>query len=544
MIHVIYRLFRLRLNEIALFLLLVICYTYFFPRWADPNQNSRLDMVVAVVEDGTFQIDKYVNNTVDYARIGNHYYSDKAPGAGLLGIPVYFVLKKTILDLPVVDQLMDKLASNPAFKATLRENGSGILKQKVRFAIAQVVITFFVSTIPTALTGLLLYRFLGYFTPDNRPRLAVVVGYGLLTPAFAYAGAFYGHQLSAALLFGAFYLIFRMRVQGQCTASSNRYSTHLKPILIGFMLGYSVVTEYPAALMVAILYLYTLYTFVKSSHYAPVLSNIFRLPPAVYYQTGWVTLAGAIVAAGWMSYNTAIFGGPLELGYSYSELWQNQHQTGFMSLTLPHREALWGITFGLFRGLFILSPWLLLAFPGFVLWWRQKHYRAEFWVALTGVLAIFLFNTSSSMWWGGFSIGPRYLLPMLPFMAIPVVLVFQHWLQPGWKQGWLFGLLIWSLGATWGMVLAEQAFPPDTIRNPWLEYAWPNWQTGNIARNVGTILGLSGLWSLLPLLLILVAGSAGWALLARLANRATEPAISSQTGFSRASSLEKTVRQL
>jgi hypothetical protein len=73
--------------ELLLFLLLIGVYAYTFPRWADPNQNSRLNMVVAVVEDGTFRIDPYVSNTVDYAKVGDHYYSDKAPGAAFLGIP-------------------------------------------------------------------------------------------------------------------------------------------------------------------------------------------------------------------------------------------------------------------------------------------------------------------------------------------------------------------------------------------------------------------------------------------------------------------------
>lgn len=108
--------------EAVLFLLLLLCYMYVLPRWADPNQNSRLDMVVAVVEDGTFQIDKYVDNkyvghTVDYAKIGGHYYSDKAPGAAFLGIPVYAVLKR-FLDLPIMDSVMGKLADNEALKAT------------------------------------------------------------------------------------------------------------------------------------------------------------------------------------------------------------------------------------------------------------------------------------------------------------------------------------------------------------------------------------------------------------------------------------------
>ncbi|MCB0150355.1 MAG: hypothetical protein KDE01_22240, partial [Caldilineaceae bacterium] len=77
-----------RIHALGIFLLLLLCYTYIFPRWADPNQNSRLNMVFAVVEDGTFQIDRYVSNTVDYAKVGEHYYSDKAPGVALLGIPV------------------------------------------------------------------------------------------------------------------------------------------------------------------------------------------------------------------------------------------------------------------------------------------------------------------------------------------------------------------------------------------------------------------------------------------------------------------------
>lgn len=316
-------------SEVALFLLLLVCYTYTFPRWADPNQNSRLNMVVAVVEDGTFQIDKYVHNTVDYAKVGEHYYSDKAPGAAFLGIPVYAGLK-VFLDLPLIDNFMTKLANNEAFKATLRENGSGILKEKVRFALAQVAITFVVSAIPTALLGVLLYRVLAQFTTKLWPRVTLVLGYGLLTPAFAYAGAFYGHQLSAALLFGAFYLVFSVfRVQGSIFKVP-------RLLVIGLLLGYSVVTEYPTLLMVGILYLYTLYALYHSGQ---------------WLQIGWVTLTAGLVAVGWMSYNTLIFGGPLELGYSHSELWTQQHHTGFMSLSLPRWEAVWGITFGVFRGL-------------------------------------------------------------------------------------------------------------------------------------------------------------------------------------------------
>ena len=454
-----------------IFVVLLSCYIYFLPRWADPNQNSRLDMVMAVVEDGTFQIDKYVENTVDYAKVEGHYYSDKAPGAAFLGIPIYAVLKE-LLDLPIMGRVLDGLSDNEALKATLREGGTGLLEHKVRFAIAQVALTFAASALPTALMGALMYRLLARFTPRRWPRALVVLGYGLLTPAFAYAGSFYGHQLSAMCLFGAFYLAF--------TGTEPLRTRSL--LAIGLLLGYSVITEYPSALIVGILFLYAWHR----------LKNRWRI--------GWVILTGALVAAGWMTYNTVVFGSPLELGYSHSELWTDQHHTGFMSLTWPHWEATWGITFGRFRGLFVLSPLLLLAVPGSVLWWRSGEHRIEFWVALTSVLALFLFNSSSIMWWGGFAIGPRYLLPMLPFMALPMVFVFHKLNYRTWMQVLSVILFAWSLIATWGLTLAGQAFPPDTLRNPLVEYAWPNWQTGNIARNLGMFLHLTSTASLLPLL--------------------------------------------
>jgi len=329
---------RERWIAIILSLLLLLCYAYTLPRWADPNQNSRLDMVVAVVDDGTFQIDDYVENTVDYAKVGEHYYSDKSPGAAFLGIPVYAVLRM-FLDLPIMDGVMDRLASNEALKDTLREGGTGLLEHKVRFAIAQVALTFVASALPTALLGALMYRLLARFTARPWPRIGLVLGYGLLTPAFAYAGAFYGHQLSAMCLLGAFYLVF-MGTKPLPTRSL---------LAVGLLLGYSVITEYPSALIVVVLFLYTFYR----------LSARRRI--------GWVVLTGALVAAGWMIYNNAVFGSPFELGYSHSELWTEQHHAGFMSLTWPHWEAIWGITFSPFRGLFVLSPLLLLAVPGFIL---------------------------------------------------------------------------------------------------------------------------------------------------------------------------------
>ena len=440
-------------------------------------------MVVAVVEDHTFSIDKYVENTVDYAKVGEHYYSDKAPGVSFLSIPTYMGLK-LFLDLPFLDNLMLKLAENEAFQATLKSDGTGILKQKVRFAVTQVLLTFLTSSLPTALIGVLLYAWLEKLCGSSVIRILVALTYGLLTPVFAYGGAFYGHQLSAALIFGTFAWV-----------TSKEYFSASKLLVVGFLLGYSVVTEYPSAFLVCILVSY-------------VFCQLLKAGP--WQRIGWVMLSGALVAAGWMAYNNAIFGGPLNLGYEYSELWVQQHQTGFMSLTIPQWEAIWGITFGNFRGLFYLSPMLLLAVPGFVLWWKRGIFRSEWWIAVSCVLVMFIFNASSIMWWGGFAVGPRYLLPMLPFMVLPLVFVFEL----SKKRIWLMVIMIlmasWAFVTTWGLTLAGQSFPPDTIRAPFIEYALPYLQAGDIARNIGTIMGITGLPSLLPLFIAVAFITFGW----------------------------------
>jgi hypothetical protein len=497
---------RDRINQIAIFLIALVCYAYFFPRWADPNQNSRLNMVVAIVDDGTFQIDKYVANTVDYAKVDGHYYSDKAPGVAFLGVPLYAGLR-AVLNLPVMGQLTERLGNSAAFKETLRESGSGVLEDKVRFALAQVVLSFLTNAVPTALLCVLIYRLLARFGAGQGSRIFVALAYGLLTPAFAYANSFYGHQLSAVLLFAAFYLAFPF------DPSQNQSQTKpsaMRMFGIGLLLGYSVVTEFPAALIAGILTLYTLY----------VLYRVGALLKAVPMVAGL-----AICAAGLMLYNTAVFGGPFKLGYSNSELWTAQHSAGFMSLTMPGWEAASGITFSLFRGLFVLSPVLLLAVAGFVMWWRSGRLRAAFWVALLSTLSMFLFNASSIMWWGGFAIGPRYVLPGLPFMALAIVFAIDpataRQTQPAIMQrtqrpaAWLLGLVVvlslWSFIATWGMTLAEQAFPSDAFRaNPYIEHALPNWQVGNIARSLGTIAGFKGVTALMPLAALLSAFGAAW----------------------------------
>lgn len=470
---------KVRQIEILLFVILLACYAYFFPRWADWNQNSRLDLVLAIVDQRSVAIDAYYQNTGDYAYYKGRYYSDKAPGTSFLGVPFY-MLFKTWVSGSLIERLTAGFGASGAVTHTLREGGTGLQPQKVYFSLALSFVTFCVVSIPSALMGVLFYKLLGYFSMERNHQIVVTLAYGLGTIAFPYSGAFYGHQIAAYLLFTAFYILHKKREE--------MHVAHL--VLVGFLLGYATITEYPTVLIALPLFLYAFH----------LLSSKRQLL--------WLVLGGIPPVILLMLYDYAAFQTVLPIGYSYSALWTERHHTGFMSLVYPRLDALWGITFSPFRGLFFLSPFLLLAVVGFCYFGRARAYRAEFLLCLAIVTAFFLFNSSSVMWWGGFAVGPRYLVPMLPFLALPTIFFLERHGYKPWAKYLTYGLISVSLIMLWTETISGQSFPPESFMNPLLEYSLPRALSSDIARNFGMLLGLSGWHSLLPLLALGVG--TGW----------------------------------
>lgn len=471
----------------VVFFVLLACYAYFPPRWAEWNQNSRFDLTLALVEQGTLQIDDYYANTGDYAVYGGHIYTDKAPGTSLLGAPVYFVFR-AVADTPPARQLLLRLSQSPALAGTLREGGTGLLEEKVYFAIALYVTTFVVVALPSAALGAVLFLFLGRLVPPAGWRLLLALAYGLATIVFPYSTVFYGHQIAAVLLFGAFILLYRIRLTELGTGWL---------WLAGAMLGLAVLTEFPALFPLGLLGLYALW-------FLPRKWEIIKL-----------ALGGLPFAVVLGAYNFLAFGSPLASSYRYLGRFPEISNTGVLGFSQPSWEALWGVTFSPYRGLFFFSPFLLLVIPGLVYLWRERRWRAEAVLILGLILAQLALLSAWYDWRGGFAIGPRNLLNILPFFMLPVAAAAWAWRPAERGTGGrpvLLGLaglaLLVSFGMVWVASVSGQDFPPIVVFNPWFDFFWPKFAAGDITRNLGMVAGLEAWLSLVPLLAML--GGALW----------------------------------
>ncbi len=159
------------------------------------------------------------------------------------------------------------------------------------------------------------------------------------------------------------------------------------------------------------------------------LLNLFAAPCLMAYAL-WPSLAGgrwreekrawtialALGALGFVALgllNAWRFGSPFESGrYDHYGVW-----------TWPF-EALGAFTLGPGRSIFVFAPPIGLG----LIWgrelWRRMPLEAKLAVAL--LLTRALFVATRSDWHGGWGLGPRYLLPVLPFALLPLAWAFEH----------------------------------------------------------------------------------------------------------------------
>lgn len=416
-----------------------------FPPMAGWNENSRFNLTRAIVDHRTFTIDAYRLNTGDKAQCGAHTCTDKAPGTSLVAV-VPYALYRTYLKWTGAPAPRARIVFADKERARRNEMNRWDRVQVNRsFITALFVAGLFVSVLPGVLAVLTMVSLCRLIGVGERYALTMGAIYGLGTIAFPYSTAFFGHQLAAALLLGAFFLVER-----ECRGlSPGRQSSAL--IKAGLLGGYAVVTEYPLAVPLAALALYVL------------LRRCGRA--SIWFAVGAVAPLGGLAAYLWSA-----FGTPFALGYghlTHARFARGQSQ-GLFGVTYPRFEALFGTLLGRFRGLLYVSPVLALAPLGWLRLWRRPDLRPLLVMCAFVTLYFVLLNSSYYMWWGGASAGPRHIVPGLPFLCLPLVGLLS--LNKRWHP------LAWALAAiSMANMLALTAVGPAAPEygDILFDYAWP-----------------------------------------------------------------------
>jgi len=395
-------------------LLNVVLAGYFLDAIPSPNPTARVLPVIALFEDGTYAIDRYHDTTMDKSFIGGHYYSDKAPLSTWVVLPVYGALKA--MGLPAADIFYFKWLPVAFIGALL------------------------CGTVPFVVLVWLIARRIEVEEPGaNAVLLSMLPLYGSFIGA--YSGVFVGHLLAGILLTGSYILL--------------RSGRRLE--LSGFLIGLAVVAEYPVALALPIWVWF-----------------ILRRQPRALPR---FLLGGLPCAAALLLYNYLLTGSPLTIPYAYEAHDAFSEMRTAYGVRLPSVTAMWGLLFPPFRGLFFYAPALLVAGYAYVTA-RRRHLAGDLFSPLGLLTAGYLALISSYfVWWGGWSYGPRHLLPLamvLFYEAIPFVARRRALHAPLLAVSVAGIVMVWIAKATVLHIM------PENFTNPVFDLALPKLLHGEL----------------------------------------------------------------
>ncbi|MFQ5418458.1 MAG: hypothetical protein ACE5FL_15635 [Myxococcota bacterium] len=427
------------------------------------NVNSRIAVTFAVVDHGTVAIDAYhdqpLTGTLDKAAFGGHVYSDKSPALSFLAVPFY------------------------ALVSPFLEGADAV----TRIAAARQWCTAWTVGLLGALAAALFHRLMRLFGARGRDALMLTLLLFFGTNLGGYTSLFYAYLPAAACVLAAYVLALSARRQGAVTP--------VRAVGIGLLVSTAGFLEFTFGLASAVLLLLFSATLRPARSAAGMVAG--ALPPR----------------AAQLAYNHALFG-DLSLGYAHEV--QSQFREGMargvMGVGAPSAAALYYATIHPFKGLFFYSPFLLFFFVGYRRAWREHAaWRPDLVAAGVLLVGYLLFNSSYYMWWGGWAMGARHQIGMLPFLFLPILSALAS--GSPWRPAVIVaGVVAVSLHLP--VLLADPQIPPGAPiaalleptfaanwSSPWLTRSLPAFFRGDIAA-ILPFQSLPGLTALLPLAML------------------------------------------
>ena len=334
-----------------------------------------------------------------------HFHPNKPPGSSLLAVPPYFVLFH-------IERWLG-----------LDSDDWWVMSVNMWLCSALTV------GVASALGVMLVLRLAAQFFPGHpAAALGAALAFGFGTTFFPFGTLMFDHNMTAVLLLAAF--------------SSARNG---RPFSAGAWAGVAAVTNYLAAIPGAMFGVWLLFQRGtrnaergkggSAGEISPVSARRSPLSdqPASPRQLRWsdamrFTLGVVPCLAVLLAYNVAAFGSPFALNTSFQNPAFKEIAPAFLGMfTAPSWFAALAITISPWRGVFILSPVLIAAMACLLGRWKMKALIAERRLILGCAAFFFLINICFNGFHGGFAAGPRYLIPALPFLCIPLAAAFVRW---------------------------------------------------------------------------------------------------------------------
>jgi len=381
-------------TDAKLFLTFILAASVFM-QWGGYNDSSRLFLSESIVEEGDLDISENWNKTGDRVFYQGEYYSDKPPVSSLLGVPAYIA----------ADGLFSSSSPSQDYIAFGTDlNGNDVYapvnpsKKKV---FSQIFFVFLTAVLPGGLTVILLRKILSnYYDLIISQIVSAMFGFGTLI-------FHYSHMANGAML-GTLFTV----------ASLYFYTSEVDHgrILSGICLGLAFSTAFYT--------LYILISFYCLFWFKEEFSDILRLSSGVFI--GFLPLLMYIY---FISTFDTTFISNLFLTTFSSRVPATELSTGMEVVRTPLRVLLDALTtapkllFYPSGGLLFYSPFLIVSL--FVIRKKKNMKWQEWWPLLILFLGV-LFNSLFVFWWAGSSFSTRYLLPVIPFLSLPLASVIEN----------------------------------------------------------------------------------------------------------------------
>ncbi len=262
------------------------------------------------------------------------------------------------------------------------------------------------------------------------PRLVVSLTNCLLTPLAAWLLIVWvralGFRRSTAVLLGFAFAFGTLAWPYTRTFLSEPLSTVL------LLLGAVAVTRYhhhrSAALPRARRWLWLAAVAAGASVHTHLL-NLIAVPCLIGYAYGpvWKSGLGPGERGAWLGAlglgALAVLGLAADQWLRFGDPWESGRHGLYSHFIVPTTELL-ALVVSPGRSLWLTSPVLLAALAGV----RALHSRmpGPAWFCLALVATRLVFVASRSDWWGGWAIGPRFLIPLLPFALLPLAAAWER----------------------------------------------------------------------------------------------------------------------